>query len=282
MQFVIAICSVGSLKASLSVGSVVICDDYYCPWDLRRVHSDARAHVMPVLSEAVRTFIIGTVRDAGVYPLTHGVYANAQGPRFETKAEIRALAVVGDVVGMTAAHEASACIELGLPCKLCAAEARPRLRCAHPPSAPADGMLSVVDNYANGVGAPFTVDEFHAQQAENLGTVKTCVSAILAGVVARGGRGEAAGPASAALAELIKVSPEAVAAAAGPGAPPPASAATASVPASPCGPTEVDLVVHARWVVPVSPGHEQLVLNHHSIVVDAGRSACGGRLPLLY
>ena len=74
------------------------------PWDLRRVHSDARAHVMPVLSDAVRNFIIGTIRDAGVHPLTHGVYANAQGPRFETKAEIRALAAIGDVVGMTAAQ----------------------------------------------------------------------------------------------------------------------------------------------------------------------------------
>lgn len=144
-QFVIAICSVGSLKASLAVGSVVVCDDYYCPWDLRRVHSDARAHVMPVLSEAVRQVIIDSIRGVGVHPLTHGVYTNAQGPRFETKAEIRALASVGDVVGMTAAHEAGACIELGLPY----------------------GMLSVVDNYANGVGAPFTVDEFHAQQAEN-------------------------------------------------------------------------------------------------------------------
>ena len=103
-DFVVAICSVGSLKASLSVGAVVVCDDYYCPWDLRRVHSDARAHVMPVLSDSVRHFIISTVRDAGVHPLTHGVYANAMGPRFETKAEIRALAAVGDVVGMTAAQ----------------------------------------------------------------------------------------------------------------------------------------------------------------------------------
>ena len=30
VAFVIAIWSVGSLKPSLSVGSVVICDDYYC------------------------------------------------------------------------------------------------------------------------------------------------------------------------------------------------------------------------------------------------------------
>jgi purine nucleoside phosphorylase len=51
VNFVIAICSVGSLKASLNVGSVCVPDDFYCPWDLRRIYRDARAHVMPVISE---------------------------------------------------------------------------------------------------------------------------------------------------------------------------------------------------------------------------------------
>ena len=89
----------------------------------------------------------------------------------------------------------------------------------------------------------------------------------------RRGGGAAAAPgsaaASAALAELIKAPPLGADA---PGVPPPAAAGSAQVPpASPCGPTEVDLIVHARWVVPVAPGHEQLVLDHHSVVVDGGR-----------
>ena len=148
--------------------------------------------------------------------------------------------------------EASACIELGLPY----------------------GMLSFVDNYANGIGVNFTVEEFHAQQTENLGTVKTCVSALLAGVVDRAVPASSASPGAVALFDLLKSS--SAARKDGPqssrsGAPEPAPAALATVPVSPCGPTEVDLIVHARWVVPVSPGHEQLVLNHHSVVVDGGR-----------
>ena len=36
-----------------------------------------------------------------------GVYVETRGPRFETPAEIRWLATLGDIVGMTAASEAT-------------------------------------------------------------------------------------------------------------------------------------------------------------------------------
>ena len=36
-----------------------------------------------------------------------------RGPRFETKAEIRIVQQWGDVIGMTAAHEADLCVEAG-------------------------------------------------------------------------------------------------------------------------------------------------------------------------
>ena len=52
-----------------------------------------------------------------------------RGPRFETKAEIRLLTQWGDVVGMTAAHEADLCREIGLHYN----------------------SFAMVDNYANGV-----------------------------------------------------------------------------------------------------------------------------------
>jgi 5-methylthioadenosine/S-adenosylhomocysteine deaminase len=112
---VVGICSVGSLKASIPVGALMVCDDYWCPSDLRRVHADARAHVLPTFSEPLRGAILDVVRGAGHHPLPTGVYANAAGPRFETKAEIRMMGHYCDVVGMTAAHEAGACCELGLP-----------------------------------------------------------------------------------------------------------------------------------------------------------------------
>jgi len=52
-----------------------------------------------------------------------------RGPRFETKAEIRVVRSWGDVVGMTAAHEADLCSETGLNYN----------------------SLAFIDNYANGL-----------------------------------------------------------------------------------------------------------------------------------
>ena len=60
---------------------------------------------------------------------TGKIYVQTRGPRFETKAEIRIIREWGDVVGMTAAHEADLCGELGLNYNL----------------------LAIVDNYANGL-----------------------------------------------------------------------------------------------------------------------------------
>ena len=52
-----------------------------------------------------------------------------RGPRFETKAEIAIVRHWGDVIGMTAAHEADLCAELGLHYN----------------------SLAIIDNYANGL-----------------------------------------------------------------------------------------------------------------------------------
>ena len=60
---------------------------------------------------------------------TGKVYVQMRGPRFETKAEIRIIKGWGDVVGMTLAHEADLCTELGLKYN----------------------SLAIVDNYANGL-----------------------------------------------------------------------------------------------------------------------------------
>lgn len=42
------------------------------------------------------------------------VYVQTRGPRFETVAEVRFLATLGHIVGMTGAHEATYCQERGL------------------------------------------------------------------------------------------------------------------------------------------------------------------------
>ena len=224
VTYVIAICSVGSLKPAIGVGSLVVCDDYWCPSDIRRVYSDARAHLMPGFSAPVRAALLEVTRAAGFHPLAHGVYANARGPRFETKSEIRMMADYCDVVGMTAAHEATACAEVGLPY----------------------AALAMVDNYAHGIGTPgtaaLTVAEFHAAQAANMVVVESCVGALLAALPARG--------ASVLGAAAVKDDD----------APHPANATT-----------HVDLLVHARYVVPVAPGSESAVLEHAAIAVAGGR-----------
>jgi len=57
------------------------------------------------------------------------VYVQMRGPRFETKAEIRIVQSWGDVIGMTACHEADLCTEAGLNYN----------------------SLALIDNYANGL-----------------------------------------------------------------------------------------------------------------------------------
>ncbi len=57
------------------------------------------------------------------------VYVQMRGPRFETKAEIRVVKDWGDVIGMTAAHEADLCTEVDLRYN----------------------SLALIDNYANGL-----------------------------------------------------------------------------------------------------------------------------------
>jgi hypothetical protein len=64
--------------------------------------------------------------------LSTGTYVQTHGPRFETPAEIRALATLGGtIVGMTCAHEATLAKEIKLPY----------------------AVVCMVDNMANGVAA---------------------------------------------------------------------------------------------------------------------------------
>jgi 5'-methylthioadenosine phosphorylase len=58
-----------------------------------------------------------------------GTYVQTRGPRIETVAEVRALSLTGDIVGMTLASEATLAVELGLEV----------------------AALCTIDNYANGL-----------------------------------------------------------------------------------------------------------------------------------
>lgn len=173
---------------------------------------------------------------------------NAKGPRFETKAEIRAFASIGHVLGMTAAHEATACGEL-------------KLRY---------GMLCVVDNMCHGVGAPFDLASFHAVQDENRAALERVI--------------ELAVPRLETLAATISACEADTAAAEAPAASASSSASASASPSPPVGTPFseawsdstttpgtrkiADIVVHARWVVPVEP--HNMVFAHHAVVVRDG------------
>ncbi|HEY1793537.1 MAG TPA: MTAP family purine nucleoside phosphorylase [Opitutaceae bacterium] len=126
---VVSLNSVGSLRKEIPPGSIVSCSDYVClqqgpatffDTELKGGAAGIPNRIMPRLLEALAPeFRIPTGK----------VYVQMRGPRFETKAEIRVIREWGDVVGMTAAHEADLCAELGL----------------------GYNSLAIVDNYANGL-----------------------------------------------------------------------------------------------------------------------------------
>jgi hypothetical protein len=67
------VCSVGSLLPTIPVGSFVVPDDWYCPFDVRRVGEGMEAHFLPVLDEDLREVILNGCSDAGVQTVVSGL-----------------------------------------------------------------------------------------------------------------------------------------------------------------------------------------------------------------
>ena len=127
---VLSLNSVGSLRLNIPPGSIVSCNDYVCIQqgpqtffddELRGGAAGIDNNLIPLIVEKLAPeFHIDTEK----------TYVQMRGPRFETKAEIQILKNWGHVVGMTAAHEADLCREIGLRYN----------------------SLAIIDNYANGLG----------------------------------------------------------------------------------------------------------------------------------
>ncbi len=128
-QDIVSLNSVGSLKRELPPGTLVSCGDYvglqqgpatFFDQELKGGAAGIANNLMPMLVEQLAPeFIIPTGK----------VYVQMRGPRFETKAEIRIVQAWGDVIGMTAAHEADLCAEAGLRYN----------------------SFAIIDNYGNGL-----------------------------------------------------------------------------------------------------------------------------------
>lgn len=144
---VLALSSTGSLRTDWPVGTFVCPDDFYAPQVYDSVNDDGRSHTIPGFDPEWRRQVLDAWRtNAETRLLDGGVYAQTRGPRFETPAEVRALARVGDLVGMTIATECILTREIGI----------------------AYAAVCVVDNLANGLdAAPLTMDQFQASVAAN-------------------------------------------------------------------------------------------------------------------
>lgn len=156
---VLALSSVGSLRPELTVGSALAPDDFIALDQLPvRAHGDAHDHVVPAFTPGWRAEVVHAWAGAGGWPLVDGgVYWQANGPRFETPAEIRMIATVADVVGMTVASECVAACQLGVDY----------------------AAVCVVDNLANGIGhRSLTVAEFEAGKAANRARVLAALAAV--------------------------------------------------------------------------------------------------------
>jgi len=157
---VLALSSVGGLKLELDVGTVVVPDDYVAlaqQPDSRFV--DERGHGVPGFDPEWRARVLAAwMAHAPQPPVDGGVYVQTTGPRFETPAEVRFLATMGDVVGMTVGTENVAMGERQIQ----------------------HAAVCIVDNLGNGLGpARLTFDEFEAGKRANQARLLATLPGVL-------------------------------------------------------------------------------------------------------
>ncbi len=126
---VVSLNSVGSLRPEIPPGSIVSCADYVSLQQGPATFFDRELKGgAPGIANNLIPLLVAKLAPEFTIP-TGKVYVQMRGPRFETKAEIRAVRGWGDVIGMTAANEADLCSEAGL----------------------SYNSLAIIDNYANGL-----------------------------------------------------------------------------------------------------------------------------------
>ena len=164
---VLALASAGSLRADLPVGSFLCPDDFYAPETAPSFYVDPRGHSIPGFDPEWREAILSVWGERSETDLIDGgVYAQTIGPRFETPAEVRALARVADVVGMTLAAETVLAREAKL----------------------SYAAVCSVDNLANGISAdPLTLEEYGRGRDQTAAALAGSLEAVLPGLTAGSG-----------------------------------------------------------------------------------------------
>ena len=155
---IVSLNSVGSLKADLPPGSLVSCSDYICIQQGPQTFFDDE---LKGGAPGIANNLIPLIREklGGEFTIhPDKVYVQMRGPRFETKAEIRVVKDWGVVIGMTAAHEADLCGEIGLNYN----------------------SLAIADNYANGLeGTEIDFQKFRDLVKENQARVNRLFARLL-------------------------------------------------------------------------------------------------------
>ncbi len=155
---IVSLNSVGSLKRELPPGTIVSCSDYV---GLQQGPATFHDTELKGGAPAIANNLIPKLL-AGLSPefnIQGGkVYVQMRGPRFETKAEIAIVRHWGDVIGMTAAHEADLCGELDL----------------------SYNSLAIIDNYANGLeGTEIDFTKFQSLVKDNQAKVNRLFTRML-------------------------------------------------------------------------------------------------------
>lgn len=157
---VLAMSSVGALRVDLPVRTFLAPHDFIALDQPPIVALDHEGqHVVPGFTSEWRHRVITTWTTATDVPLVDGgVYWQANGPRFETPAEVRMIAAHADVVGMTVASECVAANQLGLDY----------------------AAVCVVDNLANGLDAELlTPDQYRAGQEANRARLLGALASVI-------------------------------------------------------------------------------------------------------
>jgi len=120
---IIAVAAVGSIRADLKPGDIVIPDqiiDY--TWGRKSTYHEGPECTLTHIDftepydRSLRERLLVAADVAGVAVSASGVYAVTQGPRLETAAEVNRLERDGaDIIGMTGMPEAALAREMGVP-----------------------------------------------------------------------------------------------------------------------------------------------------------------------
>lgn len=144
---VVTLSSVGSVDPNLPPGSLVSCSDYmsFAP---KTFIDDSMSAFAPVMTNP---HLVGILSKTRLQIQLDKVYMQTPGPRFETRAEVRAIRSWGaDVVGMTFANEADLLLERGIELT----------------------SFCMVDNFAHGVSSDeLSLEAFKRLVAKNQVTI---------------------------------------------------------------------------------------------------------------